>query len=66
MGEMTIIRLWKKSENIGELAKTVDTIYCYTQLNLIEELEKVSERKDYDSYTLYRASVIKEGNRIIL
>ena len=33
MGELIIIRLWKKSKTIGEMSRTIDTIYCYTQYN---------------------------------
>lgn len=58
--ETFIIRLWEDTDPKKEGVKTKDVIFCYNGQNLIEELEKVRNRKDHCSFSVYIARLVME------
>jgi len=55
-----IIRIWEDTDPKKEEVKTKDVIFCYTAQQFIDELEKVRNRKDNCSFSVYIARLVME------
>ena len=58
--ETFIIRLWEDTDPKTEGVKTKDVIFCYNAGQFIEELEKIRNRKDHCSFSVYIARLVME------
>lgn len=61
--ETFIIRLWEDTDAKKEGVKTKDVIFCHTAGQFIHELEKIRNRKDHCSFSVYIARLAMEDAR---